>query len=180
MGRAVVLTVVAGLLAVAGGPPPPPASTAGGDAGASAPAGPHPRSRRPPPPVQRPYRPPVPGPVIDPFRPPATPWGPGNRGLDLAARPGEAVRAAAGGTVTFAGQVGGVLYVVVLHPDGVRTTYGRLATVTVGAGETVRSGDTVGTAAGPVHFGARLGDRYLDPALLLGPHRIVAVLVPGR
>src|ERR687884_2023890 len=69
------------------------------------------------------YRPPVDGPVIDPFRPPATPYGPGNRGIDYRTVPGELVRAAADGDVVFAGQVGGSLPVVVLHPDGIRTSY---------------------------------------------------------
>ena len=68
------------------------------------------------------YRPPVPGPVVDPYRPPSTPFGPGNRGLDYATTPGEAVAAPADGEVTFAGPVAGALHVVVLHADGIRTT----------------------------------------------------------
>src|SRR2546427_4550471 len=68
------------------------------------------------------YRPPVDAPVDDGFRPPATPWGPGNRGIDYATAPGAPVHAAAAGEVVFAGQVGGSLHVVVLHADGIRTS----------------------------------------------------------
>src|SRR3954447_23500507 len=75
-----------------------------------------------PAPVPVHYQPPVAGRVVDPFRPPATPFGPGNRGIDFATRPGDAVRAAGPGTVIFAGQVGGVLDVVLLHGDNLRTS----------------------------------------------------------
>ena len=113
------------------------------------------------------YRPPVDGPVTDPFRPPAG-FGPGNRGIDFATEPGTPVTAAAGGEVTFAGPVGRSRHVVVLHPDGLRTSYSFLATVTVRRGDRVEHGQTLGTAAAGVHFGARAGDRYIDPTLLLG------------
>src|SRR4051812_40275043 len=73
------------------------------------------------------YLPPVDRPVVDPFRPPPTPYAAGNRGVDYATEPGEPVRAAAEGEVTFAGRVGLGLHVVVLHPDGVRTSYSFLA-----------------------------------------------------
>lgn len=113
------------------------------------------------------YRPPVDAPVTDAFRPPATPYGPGNRGLDYATRPGTPVAAAAGGEVVFAGQVGGSLHVVVLHPDGIRTSYSFLDAISVRRGETVAQGDEVGRAGESFHFGARAGDAYIDPAVLL-------------
>ncbi|MCU1463512.1 MAG: hypothetical protein JWO37_3587 [Acidimicrobiales bacterium] len=114
------------------------------------------------------YMPPVDGPVVDPFRPPTEPWGPGNRGIDYAPAPGTPVRAAAAGVVTFAGQVGGALHVVIRHADGIRTSYSFLATIAVAAGDTVEQGRIVGTAGPDLHFGARVGDRYLDPATLFG------------
>jgi triacylglycerol esterase/lipase EstA (alpha/beta hydrolase family) len=125
------------------------------------------------------YRPPVDAPITDGFRPPATPFGPGNRGVDYATTPGQPVVAAAPGTVTFAGPVGGSLHVVVLHADGIRTSYSFLASVAVHRGDQVGQGQPVGTAGPELHFGARNGDVYLDPLALLdggGPRR--AHLVP--
>src|SRR5437667_3314900 len=113
------------------------------------------------------YRPPVTAPVADPFRPPPQPWAAGNRGLDYATRPGQEVRAAADGEVVFAGPVAASLHVVVLHPDGLRTSYSFLGSVRVGRGDHVRQGEVVGTAGiQALHFGARARDAYLDPALL--------------
>lgn len=125
-----------------------------------------------------PYRPPVDAPLVDVFRPPSTPYGPGNRGVDYATTPGTPVLAASDGTVTFAGHVGGSLHVTVLHDDGVRTTLSFLATTTVRRGQRVRQGDKVGTAAASLHFGARVGDDYIDPLALLSRTRPRARLVP--
>ena len=125
------------------------------------------------------YRPPVPGPVVAPFDPPAVPWGRGNRGVDLATRPGEAVGAAGGGVVTFAGVVAGARHVTVAHRDGLRTTYSFLAEVRVVAGQPVVAGQVVGTAGALLHWGVRDPDgTYLDPMSLLG-RPAGAVLVPG-
>jgi murein DD-endopeptidase MepM/ murein hydrolase activator NlpD len=109
------------------------------------------------------YRPPVDAPLADLFRPPATPYGPGNRGVDYATPQGTLVRAAAGGVVVFAGQVGGSLHVVVLHDDGIRTTYSFLADIAVHRGDRVAQGQPVGTSGPSLHFGARQGDAYIDP-----------------
>jgi hypothetical protein len=99
--------------------------------------------------------PPVAARVAVPFRAPAC-------------RPGVAARAAASGTVVFAGQVAGVVWVTVDHGGGLRTSYGPLRRVTVRRGATVASGAVLATAAGPLHFGVRIGGRYVDPAGLLG------------
>ena len=112
------------------------------------------------------YAPPVAAPVIDPFRPPPQPWLPGNRGIEYATTPGTSVRAAGRGRVSFAGPVAGALHVTVAHPDGIRTSYSFLATVTVRAGADVVRGQVVGTAGGRLHVGARRGDTYIDPASL--------------
>jgi hypothetical protein len=122
---------------------------------------------------------PVPGAVVDPWRPPGGAFGAGNRGIDLLASPGDEVRAAAGGEVVFAAAIAGATHVVVLHPDGLRTTYAFLAGATVRRGDQVRQGDVVGIAAGPVHFGVRAGDRYLDPTALLAG-AVEVHLVPER
>jgi alpha-beta hydrolase superfamily lysophospholipase len=76
------------------------------------------------------------------------------------------VRASAAGTVTFAGPVGGALHVTVAHGDGVRTSYSFLAGVEVVLGQQVEQGHRVGTAGERLHFGARSGDAYFDPASL--------------
>jgi murein DD-endopeptidase MepM/ murein hydrolase activator NlpD len=125
-----------------------------------------------------PYLPPVDGPIIDHFRPPACRWCPGNRGVDYATTPGEAVRASAAGTVSFAGRIGADLYVTVQHPDGLRTSYAYLATILVTEGQVVSQGTMLGAAAASVHFGVRRGDVYLDPELLLAGWRLQPRLVP--
>jgi hypothetical protein len=126
------------------------------------------------------YRPPADAPLVDTFRPPQTPYGPGNRGLDYGTTAGQPVLAAADGEVVFAGRVGNGLHAVVLHADGIRTSYSFLGGITVHRGDHVRQGDPIGTAddTTPLHFGARapstIGgadnrkDVYLDPLELLG------------
>jgi hypothetical protein len=126
------------------------------------------------------YRPPVDAPVVDPFRPPPEDWNAGNRGLEYATTPGTPVAASAAGEVVFAGQVGGTLHVVVLHDDGIRTSYSFLATLAVHRGDKVRQGQTLGTAGDRFHFGARAGDAYLDPALLFGDGPPEVHLVPDE
>src|SRR5438067_932196 len=129
--------------------------------------------------VARGYQPPVSAPVADPFRPPSSPYGPGNRGIDYATAPGAEVKAAADGVVVFAGQVGGALHVVVLHPDGIRTSYSFLSAVRVQRGDTVHQGQVLGTTSTqPFHFGARAGDAYVDPALLFSAGPPDVHLVP--
>ncbi len=123
----------------------------------------------PAPPEAVQYRPPVDAPLADDFRPPETPYGAGNRGIDYAAVEGQPVLAAAGGEVVFAGRVGADLHVVILHADGIRTSYSFLSTVAVGRGDRLEAGHVLGSAgAGGLHFGARSGDTYLDPLALLG------------
>lgn len=116
---------------------------------------------------------PLPGPrqVLRGFEPPTTPWGAGNRGLDLAGVAGSPVRAVAEGTVSFAGQVGGQPVVVVTH-GALRTTYTPVrAEVAVGA--RVSAGDRIGRLEGShcpdqpcLHLGLLAGEDYLDPSVL--------------
>lgn len=126
------------------------------------------------------YIAPVDAPIIDAFRTPATRFGAGNRGVDFATEPGQEVRSAAPGEVVFAGQVGGAWHVVVLHADGIRTSYSFLAATRVRRGQRVASGDVVGVAGSALHFGARAGDVYLDPLDLLGGEPLAVHLVPDR
>lgn len=158
MRRCLAALVVAAVLAVA--------LTAAPSAGAAVP------------PTGPGYVAPVDAPVVDAFRPPVTPFGPGNRGFEYATTPGAPVRAAADGEVVFAGPVAGELHVVVLHPDGIRTSYSFLADVAVRVGDEVGQGDVVGTAGPRLFFGARVGDDYVDPAALLGGGELAVHLVP--
>jgi murein DD-endopeptidase MepM/ murein hydrolase activator NlpD len=121
------------------------------------------------------YRWPVSGVVIRGFEPPPGPYQPGHRGIDIAAAFGTILVAAQDGVVAFAGWIGGSLFVSIDHPDGVRTTYSWLSAITVHRGEAVTIGQPIGaTGHGhpdvPIphlHFGARVGDTYIDPMLLL-------------
>ncbi len=124
------------------------------------------------------YVPPVDAPVVDGFRPPPSPYAAGNRGLEYGTAPGTAVRAAAGGVVTFAGLVAGTRHVTVLHADGLRTSYSYLDRVDVVVGQRVEQGDLLGTTLGRLHLGARVGDAYLDPASLFGARPPRVHLVP--
>jgi hypothetical protein len=126
------------------------------------------------------YRPPVDAPIVDAFRPADPNWTAGNRGLEYATIPGTSVAAAAAGEVVFAGTVGSGLHVVVLHDDGLRTSYSFLALVAVRRGERVAQGQTVGTTQARFHFGARAGEAYLDPALLFGGGPVQVHLVPDE
>jgi murein DD-endopeptidase MepM/ murein hydrolase activator NlpD len=125
------------------------------------------------------YRHPVDVPVVLRFDPPLCRWCPGNRGLDYATRPGDLVRAAAPGSVTFAGRVAGQRWVTLVHADELRTSYGPLATVLVRPGSRVSAGQTIGRAAGRLHVGVRRDETYLDPAAIFGPPvRLRPRLVP--
>lgn len=120
--------------------------------------------------------PPVDGPVLARYDEPERKWGEGHRGVDFAAPPGTAVRAAAAGYVTFAGPVAGVHAVTIDHGGSFRTTYSALASVDVAAGDYVDRGHWIGAVgeahrgdAGGLHLGVKVGGRYADPALFFGP-----------
>ena len=109
------------------------------------------------------------------FDAPATRWGPGHRGVDLAAPPGTAVRAAGEGIVTFAGDVAGVQAVTISHGSGLESTYSDLLSLSVRAGDVVdqgrwigRSGEAHEGSAG-LHFGVKRWGEYVDPLSLFGP-----------
>lgn len=114
------------------------------------------------------------------FAPPAHPWLPGHRGVDLAGRVGEPIRAPARAVVSVAGPVAGVLVVAVRHPDGMETTY-QPVRAAVRRGQVVRPGQVLGVLVLPgshcrpaacLHWGLRRGDAYLDPLGMLGPARV--------
>ncbi len=121
------------------------------------------------------YLRPVKGPIIRHFEPPPTPFSAGHRGIDMAVPLGTDVLASNDGVVTFAGPVAGELFVSIDHADGIRTTYSFLSVVSVTRGAAISRGQRLGLS-GPghsgstqphLHFGARIGDTYIDPEPLL-------------
>ncbi len=120
---------------------------------------------------------PVVGPVIRGFDPPDTPFGSGHRGIDIAVALGSPVRAPAAGTVTFAGPVGGRLFLTIDHGGGVESTYSWLDGITARRGDAIERGQVIGrSGAGHtgslvphLHLGVRLLDAYVDPLDYLGP-----------
>ncbi|MBT2386990.1 M23 family metallopeptidase, partial [Streptomyces sp. ISL-11] len=114
------------------------------------------------------------------WAPPPVAWAAGHRGVDLDARAGQPVRAAAPGTVSFVGTVAGRGVVAVeLAGSGeppLRITYEPVRPA-VGKGDRVEAGQVVGALApgpfhcpaGCLHWGLLRGDTYLDPLSLLPP-----------
>lgn len=104
------------------------------------------------------------------FEAPSTTWGPGHRGVDYQVTAGALIRAAAAGTVVFAGRVPDGHAVTVAHTGGLETTYSGLSEVSVARGDHVLEGTWVGragTAHGGepgLHFGVKVHDSYVDPA----------------
>lgn len=113
--------------------------------------------------------------VVAGFDPPADRWGRGHRGVDLAGRFGQPVRAALAGTVSVASAIAGRGVLVVDHGP-TRTTYEPVAALvavgtTVGRGEVVGRLERAGSHCFPqtcLHWGWRRGETYLDPLRLVG------------
>jgi murein DD-endopeptidase MepM/ murein hydrolase activator NlpD len=125
--------------------------------------------------------------VVRRFDPPESPWGSGHRGVDLLGRPGQEVRTALAGTVSFAGTLAGRGVVVVSH-GATRTTYEPVA-ASVRVGDAVPPGGVIGTLQtglshcfprSCLHWGLLEGATYLDPLSLLGfaPVRLLPLFTP--
>ncbi|MGO1396847.1 MAG: D-alanyl-D-alanine carboxypeptidase family protein [Brevibacterium yomogidense] len=125
---------------------------------------------------------PVPSPtVVRGFDPPDADWHTGHRGVDLAALPGESIRAPAAGTVRFAGVVGGKPVVSVAVGAWVLSVENVDATVSTG--DQVHPGHPIGAVATPahcsdgcVHVGVWPQDRkteYVDPMPFFGRGDII-------
>jgi murein DD-endopeptidase MepM/ murein hydrolase activator NlpD len=120
---------------------------------------------------------PVVGPVIRGFDPPDEPYGAGHRGIDIATAFGTPVHAPEAGVVSFAGKVGGELYVTIDHGGGVQSTCSWLSAIAVRKGDVVARGQAIGAtgrghpnATVPhLHFGVRVDGVYVDPLTFLGP-----------
>lgn len=139
-----------------------------------------------PPGIASGWRSPVAGPlrIVHDFSPPENRWGPGHRGVDLATRDGDVVRAAGDGVVLYAARLAGRGVVSVQH-GALRTTYEPVDAVVhpgdhVGAGQQLGTVAAAGTHCAPascLHWGLLRGEAYLDPLTLLGtgPSRLLPV-----
>jgi murein DD-endopeptidase MepM/ murein hydrolase activator NlpD len=128
---------------------------------------------------------PVTGPVVRAFDPPQDPYGSGHRGIDIAAPSGTPVRAAGSGTVTFAGSVGGELFVTVAHAGGLASTYSWVSALSVRRDDVVVQGQEIarsgtghpGTSEPPhLHLGVKLDGEYVDPLLYLRPMSVSGMI----
>ena len=98
-------------------------------------------------------------------------WGRTHTGIDIGVPTGTSVKAAAAGTVTFAGWKGSLGNLVVIsHGNGVQTYYGHNSRLVVKAGQKVSQGDVVakagstGRSTGPhVHFEVRVNGSSYNP-----------------
>jgi murein DD-endopeptidase MepM/ murein hydrolase activator NlpD len=120
------------------------------------------------------------------FRAPATDYGPGHRGVDLAGTDTQVVRASGVGRVSFAGTVATVGVVTVDHDNGLHTTYepvlpgvrrGDVVGPGTPIGQLVRGHRGCGTLA-CLHWGLTRDGTYLDPLTLLRPGRARLVPLP--
>jgi murein DD-endopeptidase MepM/ murein hydrolase activator NlpD len=120
---------------------------------------------------------PVVGPVIQGFDPPASPYGSGHRGIDIATSVGTTILAPSAGKVTFAGPVAGHLFMTIDHGAGLESTYSWLSGLIVRKGAIVARGQPIArtgwghpTSPTPhLHFGVKLLDVYVDPMDYLKP-----------
>lgn len=121
--------------------------------------------------------------IARPFIAPATPYGPGHRGVDIEST-GVEVFAPESGVVSFAGVVAGRPVLAIRHPGGLVSS-GEPVSSTVAAGDVVARGQLVGILLPGhcsglcLHFGVRLDGQYVSPLAYLGgiPR---AVLLPTR
>lgn len=127
---------------------------------------------------------PVTGAIVRGFDPPDDPYGAGHRGVDIAAAIGTVVVAPDAGVVTFAGKVGGRLFLTIDHGGGISSTCSWLSSVLVHKNDHVVRGQPVATtdwghADLPVphlHFGVRLNGAYVDPMAYLAPLSVTGLI----
>lgn len=112
--------------------------------------------------------------VTEPFRAPSHEYGPGHRGIDIAAPVGSRVNAPTDGVVAFRGVVVDRPLLTIDHGEGVVTTFEPMSS-TLTPGSVVSAGDQIGTVAtgghspaGDLHLGVRWNDVYINPLLMFG------------
>jgi murein DD-endopeptidase MepM/ murein hydrolase activator NlpD len=102
-------------------------------------------------------------------------WGRMHEGIDIAAPSGTPIRSAAGGTVIYAGWLGGYGNLVVVdHGGGVSTAYAHMSSIASGTGQGVVQGQVIGYvgstghSTGPhLHFEVRINGQAVDPLAYL-------------
>jgi septal ring factor EnvC (AmiA/AmiB activator) len=144
---------------------------------------------------------PVAGAVVRGFEARAGPYGPGHRGIDIAASVGELVRAPAAGRVAFAGPVAGTSWVSLRVAPGVLVTLGPLLDPVAAAGPVRRSAPVGRVGPGhqlppgepppaqggsgggaTLHLSVRVDGVYVDPLAYLVDRprpRLAPLLAPG-
>ena len=102
-------------------------------------------------------------------------WGRMHEGIDIGCAYGSPNRAAAAGTVIYAGWMGGYGNLVVVdHGNALSTAYAHASAIVVAVGQSVSQGQTVslvgstGHSFGPhLHFEVRVNGQAVDPLLYL-------------
>ena len=136
---------------------------------------------------------PVAGTVVRGFDARAGPYGPGHRGIDIAAPVGEPVRAPAAGTVVFAGPVAGATWITLRVAPGVLVTLGplldpvtaprvRLRALLGRVGPGHPGGGAGGAGGATLHLGVRVDGVYVDPLAYLADRpraRLAPLPTPG-
>jgi murein DD-endopeptidase MepM/ murein hydrolase activator NlpD len=97
-------------------------------------------------------------------------WGRMHEGIDIAAPTGTGIRAAASGTIIYAGYMGGYGNLVVIdHGNGLATAYAHQSAIYIGGGS-VSQGTVIGavgstgSSTGPhLHFEVRVNGTAVDP-----------------
>jgi peptidase M23-like protein len=131
-----------------------------------------------------PWQWPVTGAIVRGFDLPDDPYGPGHRGIDVAAAVGTVIIAPDDGVVTFAGKVGGRLFLTIDHGGGISSTCSWLSSVLVRKNDHVVRGQPVATTGWGhpelpmphLHFGVRSNGTYVDPMAFLGPVAVTGLI----
>ena len=98
-------------------------------------------------------------------------WGRHHDGIDMGCSTGTIVMAADGGTVTYAGYMGGYGNLVIIdHQNGMESYYGHNSSLTVSVGDKVYQGQQIafsgntGRSTGPhIHFGIMVNGSFENP-----------------
>lgn len=125
--------------------------------------------------------------LVVPFTAPASRWGAGHRGIDLASHLGQQVHAPANGVITFAGVVVDRPVVSISHSAGFVISVEPVES-SLAVGVTVATGDVVGRIAQGLshcrpqclHLGIRQHSTYVDPLDMLDGFGRVLLLPTER